>query len=226
MRHKQRALTVWDYERLILEKFPSVYKVKCYRHASIQKGNAPGNVLLIIIPDLRNNSTINALQPIASLGLLQEVKEFIQDIASPHVEIEVKNPVFESIQTEFLVKFKDGFNKGYYEQQLQGELKRFLSPWAYSKGEIIDFGGKIYKSTLLNFVEERPYVDFSTFFKMDHMDMDGNVRVNVEEAQAISPISILTSAASHTITVLDDEEALCADGIGHMAIETNFITVK
>ncbi len=29
LRHKQRALTAWDYERLVLEHFPEVYKVKC-----------------------------------------------------------------------------------------------------------------------------------------------------------------------------------------------------
>ncbi|MCG8696949.1 MAG: hypothetical protein MI922_02755, partial [Bacteroidales bacterium] len=29
LRHKQRAVTIWDYEHLILQEFPSVYKIKC-----------------------------------------------------------------------------------------------------------------------------------------------------------------------------------------------------
>ena len=226
LRHKQRALTAWDYERLALEKFPSLYKVRCFHHASIQEGDAPGSILLIIIPNLQNNPVVDPLQPMASLGLQEKVKEFLQEIAPPQTRIEVRNPVFETIQAQFLVKFREGYNNGYYEQRLQNELRQFLSPWAYTEGTDINLGGRIYKSSLLNFVEERPYVDYATFFKMDHTDMEGNVRVNVEEAEAISPISVLTSAAMHDIIVLDDEAALCADGIGNMIIETSFITIK
>ncbi|NOQ74240.1 MAG: hypothetical protein GQ574_19685 [Crocinitomix sp.] len=226
LRHKQRALTTWDYERLALGQFPGLYKAKCYNHASWEKGNVAGHVLVIIIPDLRNNPEVNQLKPLASLGLQEQVKTFLQNLAPPHVQIEVRNPIFETIQTQFLVKFKAGFNNGFYENQLQAELKAFLSPWAYSEGKEINLGGRIYKSSLLNFAEERPYVDYVTFFKMSHMDADGNVRINVEEAEAISPISILTSASSHKITVIDDEAAMCADGIGHMIIEETFITIK
>jgi hypothetical protein len=30
LRHKDRAVTAWDYERLILERFPNLFKVKCF----------------------------------------------------------------------------------------------------------------------------------------------------------------------------------------------------
>jgi hypothetical protein len=33
LRHKERAITIFDYERLVLESFPSIYKVKCVNHA-------------------------------------------------------------------------------------------------------------------------------------------------------------------------------------------------
>ncbi|MEM9685722.1 MAG: baseplate J/gp47 family protein [Bacteroidota bacterium] len=226
LRHKQRALTAWDYERLVLERFPSLYKVQCYHHSSLEKGDTPGSILLIIIPDLRNNLAINPLQPMASLGLQEQVRAFLEKMAPPQNRIEVRNPVFETIQLRFLVKFREGFNKGYYEDQLQEELRRFLSPWAYSESEDINMGGKIYKSSLLNFVEERPYVDYATYFRMDQTDVEGNIRINVEEAEPISPIALLTSAEKHDITVSDNDAELCADGIGHMIIETNFITIK
>ncbi|MBK6282383.1 MAG: baseplate J/gp47 family protein [Draconibacterium sp.] len=32
LRHKNRAITIWDYEHIILQNFPSVYKVKCLNH--------------------------------------------------------------------------------------------------------------------------------------------------------------------------------------------------
>lgn len=32
LRHKARAITSWDYEHLVLDRFPSIYKVKCITH--------------------------------------------------------------------------------------------------------------------------------------------------------------------------------------------------
>lgn len=32
LRHKGRAITAWDYEHLVLDRFPSIYKVKCITH--------------------------------------------------------------------------------------------------------------------------------------------------------------------------------------------------
>ena len=32
LRHKDRAINLWDYERLILEAFPQIYKAKCLKH--------------------------------------------------------------------------------------------------------------------------------------------------------------------------------------------------
>ena len=32
LRHKDRAIQIWDYERLVLEEFPNIYKVKCLNH--------------------------------------------------------------------------------------------------------------------------------------------------------------------------------------------------
>lgn len=51
LRHKQRAITVWDYERLTLEQFPSVAVVKCLTHTEKDDLNAPGFVTLAVIPD-------------------------------------------------------------------------------------------------------------------------------------------------------------------------------
>ena len=226
LRHKERALTCWDYERLVLENFPSLYKVKCFKHASYVKGNNPGNVLMIIIPNTYNNPSVQQLQPLASVGIMENVKAFLKTVAPPFVEIEVKNPVYEKIGLDFMVKFHEGYNNGFYEQQLQIEIRKFLSPWAFQEGREISFEGIIYKSSILQFTEALPYVDFVAFFKMNHTDMYGNVRVNVEEAMPCTALSILTSNEKHNIKVVNDDTDLCADGIGHMIIEKTFITIK
>ena len=39
LRHKNRCITSWDYERVILEAFPKVHKVKCIPHAKEGSGS-------------------------------------------------------------------------------------------------------------------------------------------------------------------------------------------
>ncbi len=226
LRHKDRAVSLWDYERLVIEQFPNVYKVKCFRHTDSEKGFAQGKVLMIIIPDIRQYLGTDPLEPTASIQLKDEVLQFLNKHKAPWVSIEVENPVFEAIELDFMVKFRPGYHNGLHEQELQNELRKYLAPWAFDEGHEIGIGGNIYKSSILNFIEELPYVDFVTFFKMNQYDQEGNARMNVEEAFALTPISVLTTVAAHDITVIDNDEDVCEDGIGHMIVEESFTTIK
>ena len=42
LRHRNRAVSRWDIERLVLQAFPSVYRAKCIAHASTRHGSRPG----------------------------------------------------------------------------------------------------------------------------------------------------------------------------------------
>ncbi|MEO8960803.1 MAG: hypothetical protein ABI325_02915, partial [Ginsengibacter sp.] len=85
-------------------------------------------------------------------------------------------------------------DESFYKKLLNNEIEKFLCPWAFADGKEISFGGKISKSTLLNFVEERPYVDFVTCFKMNHIiRRNVEVKPDVEEAVASTSLSILVS---------------------------------
>ena len=54
LRHKARGIAPWDYERIVLEEFPRVHRVKCVPHARDGAWLAPGHVLLVVVPDLRD----------------------------------------------------------------------------------------------------------------------------------------------------------------------------
>jgi hypothetical protein len=284
LRHKGRAITPWDYEHLILERFPSVYKVKCISHtdpnclcrtgtikmqstserkyhfeynadyfldndsqknleiiikgmssnkeinavmdvygkADDEKRNAdefgqiitkkliennidknrfsyniidgkfrqadivlsvtrsgegeepaccgpqiaPGHVLLIPIANMKNRNALNPLQPKTPRRTLIEIETYIKKLTSPFVRVYAKNAVFEQILTYFRVKFYDGYDKGYYLKKLNEEIVHFLTPWAFDEKAEVKFGQKIYASSIINFIEEREYVDFITDFKM------------------------------------------------------------
>src|SRR5262249_3003790 len=62
LRHKDRCITPWDYERVVLGAFPGINRVKCIPHAKRGNFRAPGNVLLVVIPDLRNTNARDPLR--------------------------------------------------------------------------------------------------------------------------------------------------------------------
>ncbi|MCP4659286.1 MAG: hypothetical protein GY856_28075, partial [bacterium] len=51
LRHKGRALSTWDYERLVLERFPEIYKAKCIPAHLAGTFDPPGKVRVVVIPD-------------------------------------------------------------------------------------------------------------------------------------------------------------------------------
>jgi hypothetical protein len=206
LRHKQRGASIWDYEYIILEKFQKIYKVKCLNHSGFYPGtdgevfceNFPGHVTLITIPDLKNKANINPLKPYTPIGLLTNISDYLKTVISPFVKLHVKNPQFEEIRLSFKVKFYDHLDVSMYQQMLNIEIEKFLCPWAWEDVAEISFGGKIIKSVLLNFVEERSYVDYVTCFTMDHIiEREGNlikkVITDVEEAVASTSRSVMVS---------------------------------
>ena len=205
LRHKQRAISIWDYEHILLDQFPQLYKVKCLNHTGFyeDKGkkvfceNLPGHVTIIPLPDLKNNAHANLLKPYTPIGLLNNINDYLKKITSPFVKLHVNNPQFEEVLLDFEVKFHDNLDVSFHKQLLNQEIEKFLCPWAYATDVEIPFGSKIVKSVLLNFIEERPYVDFLTCFEMHHLLRDGEIVIfenrNVEEAVASTSRSILVS---------------------------------
>ncbi|MCW3090724.1 MAG: hypothetical protein JWP81_1793 [Ferruginibacter sp.] len=278
LRHKNRAINSWDYEHLVLDRFPTIYKVKCIGHtdpnclcrqpglskdgkqlvssyhfpakATEEEKNellkkigdelsrnekllaeitiytdkpvelteaflkalkrafatifpginfnrfsfivstqgevdasdfkiylpgentccgpqvAPGHVLLVPIPNLKNRNSINPLQPKTSRRVLLEIESYLKALTSPFVKVHAKNPVYEQVIVGFRVKFYTGTDIGFYLKRLNEEIVQYLTPWAFDENADVEFGHKIYASSIINFIEERDYVDFITDFVM------------------------------------------------------------
>jgi hypothetical protein len=204
LRHKQRAIAGWDYEKIVLEEFPAVYKAKCINHTGMLKTKVPGelrytetvpgHVTIVAIPDLRSHTFKNPLRPYTGIGLLTSIKNYLSGQVSPFVKLHVVNPKFEEVQFEFSVTITPPLDETFYVKQLSLDIEKFLCPWAYTSDRDIEFGGKISKSVVLNFIEERYYVDHVACFKMHHIiERGGDTRYDVEEAQTVTGISILVS---------------------------------
>jgi hypothetical protein len=220
LRHKDRAIDLWDYERLVLEAFPSIYKVKCLNHTQYEPADstgagpcsggiyrelAPGHVTLIALPNLRGQVQRDPLKPYTSLGLLGEIQAFLARRCCGFVQLHVKNPQFEEVRVSFTLKLHDGYDEAYYTTRLQQAITRFLSPWAFDGTGTPSFGGKIYKTALIHLVESQACVDYVTDFRLFHnLPCQPPGSVDLDEVTGSHAVSILVSApaSKHQITVI------------------------
>ena len=170
LRHKGRAITLFDYERLVLEYFPEVFKIKCITH-SLGLPNeardfhvAPGHVIVAIIPDLSKLELADRFQPKATRNLLDRVEDFLKLRTSPFVQVRALNPRYQLFRVTGNIRFAKGKSADFYKKQLQKDLDQFLAPWAFGERDKIDFGGVVYKSVILKFIESLEYVDYITHF--------------------------------------------------------------
>lgn len=203
LRHKQRAVTSWDWEHLVLQEFPEIYKVKCLNHFNDEdnccKAVHPGAVTLVLVPNVQGKNFYNPLQPKVSALVRQKIKNFIQPRVSFFTKLFVSNPDYETALLDFKVRFLSAGDFGVYRDQLNKALKIFLTPWAFNDIEGLLFGGTINKSVLLNFIEEQPYVDFVTDLKMYHINENGNRSADLDTIHVNNPKAILVSAPQHNI---------------------------
>ncbi|WP_166920229.1 baseplate J/gp47 family protein [Flavobacterium poyangense] len=195
LRHKNRAITMWDYEHIVLQKFPELYKVKCLNHTSETSYQSPGNVTLVVIPDTVNKNVFDIYQPRVSTATLNKVKKHIDQLNSLHVTTFVINPNYEEVKVDLKVKFKPGFDENFYSQQLNIDIIKFLSPWALDKNSPITFGVSIHSSLLINYIEKLGYVDY-----LQDVKLLKNGALSDKVAVPSNPKSILVSAKSHFIS--------------------------
>jgi hypothetical protein len=196
LRHRNRAVTIWDYERLILEKYPELYKVKCIPHAAPCGLEAPGHVTVIVIPDLKNKNLYDMLAPKVSQDTLLNIKDYIEKRIADTCILHIENPHYETIEISCKIAFKYGYDPQYYSNKLSDDIVKYLSPWAFDSSTEVPFGVNIHKSVILSFVENCEYVNYIEEFFMYH----GNPVHEKNVASADDPRVILVSSKKHRVT--------------------------
>jgi len=245
LRHKHRAISVWDYERLVLHRFPLIEKVKCftanamYHHADFAAEQKfmvpPGQVKIVLIPDINNPEVRNLLRPKVGISVLLNIRNYLKTIASPFTEIEVMNPFYERVKVIASVKLKEGLlDEGYYQNRLNEDLRSYLTPWLWDRnGDGSVFGSSVFVSRISSYIQGLPYIDFvsglsviKTWNDRGMMGLsDSRRNPNPEEIKALYPWSILVSADEHDLTVMRKENYVKPEqrGIGNMLIGSDFI---
>lgn len=213
LRHKNRAITIWDYEHLVLQAFPEIYKVKCLNHSKIEylkDGTikryylAPGNVLLVVVPDIVNKNVFDIYKPRVSKATLNAIEVCVNQLNTLHVNASVINPVYEEVTVSLMVKFYKGYDENYYKKVLNEDIIKFLSPWAFDKTAGINFGLSFHKSVLINYIEELGYVDYVSDVKLFHRTAETQ-KEKGEEVNIVvptNPMAILVSSKNHKVSTV------------------------
>ncbi len=209
LRHKDRGVTMFDYETLVLEAFPNLHRVKCLNTTELQRDGRgivvadnelmPGAVSIVVIPKTHGRNISDPLRPWADQATLRAVDAFLRRRISPFVRLEVQNPKFEEVIVDFKVRFRpEVADTAFYADELNMALVGFLTPWSRPDGGEITFGGKLWKSAIIDFIEEQPQVDFVTDVMLFHkIDADAGPGdwspADVELVEASTARSILVS---------------------------------
>jgi hypothetical protein len=158
---------------------------------------------------------------------IRDIQAFLRDKTPPFARVEVRNAFYVPVKVRCGVRFLPGRDEGFYRQRLGDELNRFLSPWAYDDGADIVIGGSVYANSIINFIDQRDYVDYIAGFKLFTGDDDrlvadsddGGYRASTPRADGV-----LVAARQHQFDVIAEADYRVEEftGLNYMMIELDF----
>jgi hypothetical protein len=162
--------------------------------------------------------------------VLREIERFLIQHSPPYQQLRVRNPSYVRLMVRLSVRFRQGADPGYYKSVLNQELQQYLSPWAYDQSADIVFGNHINPSLIVNFVEERPYIDYVAGLKLFTSLNGEDFTLYTPPGPAAGKRStfaqdaILVSNRFHQIDLITGDvfEEQFFSGINYMKIELDF----
>ncbi|MDC0713304.1 baseplate J/gp47 family protein [Stigmatella sp. ncwal1] len=163
-RHKARAVTPWDYERLVLEAFPWVFSARCLPQVSVSEGRfqrtRARSVLMLVSPRVYTPATLtaSAYPPFIEASRLEEIRSFLAARAPASADVQVANPQYETVMIHCTVKAAAKQDPLSVSQRLNAELRAFLSPWIFRPDEARGMAWPTSSQEVLRFIQTRPSV--------------------------------------------------------------------
>jgi hypothetical protein len=249
LRHKNRAVTAWDYERIVLERFPELFKVKCFTNfvcthrdtfthdfqENLRRSTAAGHVLIVVVPGCNDRTVDENQNPLLNRIMLDQIKAFLEKNAPPFAKIKVVNPGYEEIQVRCTVKFKNSLRTGHDIKKLDRDISDYISPWK-NVGYRVRFGWSIRSTEIQTYIQGLEYVDVVTGFSMlkitdkgrDYyalQDTEESGQAKEKTIEPFYPWSLAVPAPFHHIEVTERKEPVRAreTGINDLGIGNTFI---
>ncbi len=227
LRHKNRAITEWDYEHIILQKFPDIFRAICLNSTNDNMKKEPGSVLIVVLPFVAEKDIENIKEPKFNISKLKNINNYLSNLISPFIKLYILNPVYEHVKVRFDVKFRSEYDEKLYLQIVEKDLKNALNPW-YTKDIVGDnLSTILHGFDILYYLEKREYIDYVLNFAVYHI-VDG-VIVNYDEAakdnvilKPKTSVSVFIPAEEQSIYLVG-EKVRESEALGNIIVETDFI---
>jgi hypothetical protein len=121
----------------------------------------------------------------------------VNELNTTHVKAQVINPNYKEAKVSVQVKFKTD-DEIFYMKQLDEDIKKYISPWAFTDSKDIDFNVELNVNHLINYLEQLDYIDYIDGIKI----LVDNV-IQKKSLIEVDPKSILVSAKQHQITIAE-----------------------
>lgn len=230
LRHKARAVSSWDYERLILERFEEVKAVKC-TNLDQSSHPRPGHVKVIVIAEDWTPDHYSFFNK----SMLSRMEDYLKTLTSANVNLEVINPKIEYLIVRGIIDFMPGDQGGYYDQKINEDINTFLSPVYSLKDSYEGIGGVVVPNTVVGFIEDLPYVKSVKKLAIEHIiqnDVDSfslGIFNKGQEIEPSTPWSVLVPFTMHHLESSDNINNhidITNPGIGTLEIGSDFILGK
>jgi predicted phage baseplate assembly protein len=172
LRHRNRAITLWDAERLVLHGFPEVALCRALPHHSHDSDCAPGWIAVVAVPDAAERL------PVPTVLLGAQIETFLRERGTPHLQVAVLCPLYVEVAVSATVHLRRGLPGGAAIREVERHLRAFLHPLGLAPpGSEADaaalaelgplpangpraLGRPVYRSELVKAFEDHPAVDY------------------------------------------------------------------
>ncbi len=236
LRHRKRAVTPWDIERLVLEAFPEVWRVKCLPHLTHDTAQPCHGIATIVVvrrpPKFDETASGVPQELLFDIGKLDRICSYIKRHAPPFARYRVVNPAFDRLFVRAKIRFADYSDDGALAFRLKTYLSRQLSVWTAPE-DVSRFGWSLNVSQLRARISALSYIENVTDFSVLHFTSDdaGAYRLG-DTAQSDSrgpygtvirpsrPWALALSAQHHALSATDHKGNIAPtqSGIGRLKV--------
>jgi hypothetical protein len=232
LKHKFRAVTRWDIEKMLLQEFNWLGFVQVFGNFGYEKFVEPGEVIVVGMPKIEDHE--NFYLPKLNPGQLKEMELYLKKIVNPFVVFKVINPQYEYLMIKGKIKFTSS-DTGLLFKKLYQELLHETCPWFYDDISTAFYQRETKRAEILNLITSRSYVKFFTSFSLaqmfeneqgEYQFVDGALLADGMETVTIGkPWSILIPYPLKKIDLVEEEKYLPAEAfdLEDMVIGENLI---
>jgi hypothetical protein len=145
IRHKNRAVSRYDFECLCLTYLPQAYSARC-----ICDPNNPSNLTLMVIGSHEHGPSV--IPPQIGTDNLNYAKDQLAKNSSMFSSIQVVNMLHQPLRISADVRFKNDYGSKRECGQIAESIRRYMSPWYKQSSSSIDPNKGFHRVDILNLI--------------------------------------------------------------------------